>query len=366
LSLQVGIVGLPNAGKSTLFNALTGSNAAVANYPFTTIEPNQGVVVVRDPRLDRIFALAGSARAVPATVEFVDIAGLVKGASRGEGLGNQFLGHIRNVDAIALVLRCFQDPDVAHVSADIDPANDFDTLQTELTLADLETLSRRIEKVQTAAKARPRDFADEIALLTRLRDYLNRGGNIRELAVEEKEGAWLREINLLTAKPRLFVANLGEEDLASGGNALSEAVSRAAAADGSGYITLCAQMEAELASWPPDEAQAYRAELGLTTPGTDALIYAGYDLLHLITFFTATGTKEVRAWPLPAQMPAIEAAGRIHTDIQRGFIRAEVVSFADLDRLGSFAGAREKGLLRLEGRDYVVQDGDVVHFRFNV
>ncbi len=365
MSLQIGIVGLPNAGKSTLFNALTGSNAAVASYPFTTIDPNQGVVVVRDPRLDRVFALAGSARAVPATVEFVDIAGLVKGASRGEGLGNQFLGHIRNVDAIVLVLRCFQDPDVPHTSAEIDPTNDLATLQTELTLADLETLGRRLEKVQTAAKARPRDFADEIAFLTRLRDHLDRDGNLCALSLEEKEQAWLAESNLLTAKPSLLVANVGEEDLPQG-NVLSRSVREEAAAEGSACVVLCAQLEAELATWPPDEAQAYRSELGLTEPGSDALIHAGYRLLDLITFFTATGTKEVRAWPLPARTSAVEAAGRIHTDIQRGFIRAEVVSFTDLDRLGSLTAAREKGVLRLEGREYVVQDGDVIHFRFNV
>ena len=365
MSLQVGIVGLPNAGKSTLFNALTGGDAAVASYPFTTIDPNQGVVVVADARLDRIFAFAGSARSVPATVEFLDIAGLVKGASHGEGLGNQFLGHIRNVDAIALVLRCFRDPDVAHVSPEIDPLEDFATLQTELALADLATLERRIEKVQSAAKAHPRDFAEEIAFLARQRAQLDQGANLRTLSFDDKEQAWLRELNLLTIKPRLFVANVGEADLSTG-NDLSRSVRQAADVDGSLCVVLCAQLEADLAGWPPDEAQAYRAELGLAESGRDALIQAGYRLLNLITFFTATGAKEVRAWPLPAGTPALEAAGRIHSDIQRGFIRAEVVSFADLDRLGSFASARDKGLLRLEGREYIIQDGDVVHFRFNV
>jgi hypothetical protein len=365
MGLQIGIVGLPNAGKSTLFNALTGANAAVASYPFTTIDPNQGVCIVRDDRLARVFELAGSAKSVPATVEFVDIAGLVKGASRGEGLGNQFLGHIRNTDAIAFVLRCFDDPDVAHVAAQIDPLEDLATLELELTLADLGAVERRLEKVQTQAKARPRDFADELAFLERLRAHLNGGKGAHLLALEGKENEWLAPLNLLTAKPRLFVANVGEDHLPDGGER-AQAVCRAANAEGAQCVVLCAQLEAELVTWPALDADAYRAELGLHEAGRDVLIHAGYRLLNLITFFTATGTKEVRAWPLPAGTPAIEAAGRIHTDIQRGFIRAEVVSFADLDRLGSFAAVRERGLLRLEGRDYIVQDGDVIHFRFAV
>lgn len=365
MSLQIGIVGLPNAGKSTLFNVLTAANVPVASYPFTTIEPNQGVVVVSDPRLDRIFALSGSEKTMPATVEFLDIAGLVKGASQGEGLGNQFLGHIRNTDAVALVLRCFQDPNVAHLSAEIDPIADLSTLDTELTLADLAAVERRVEKLQTQAKSRPREYADELTFLQQLQEDLNGGKGDRLLVLEEKEREWLAAFNLLTAKPRLLVANVGEEDLPDG-NTLSQAVCQVAGSKGTGSITLCAQVEADLLDWPLEDAEAYRAELGLSQTGRDALIQAGYRLLDLITFFTATGTMEVRAWAIPAGTPAIEAAGRIHSDMERGFIRAEVVSFLDLDALGSFSAVREKGRLRLEGRDYIVQDGDVIHFRFNV
>ena len=365
MSLQIGIVGLPNAGKSTLFNVLAAANAPVASYPFTTIEPNQGIVMVSDPRLGRIFALSGSEKAVPATVEFLDIAGLVKGASQGEGLGNQFLGHIRNTDVIALVLRCFQDSNVVHVSAEIDPVADLSTLDTELTLADLAAVERRIDKLQVQAKSRPREYADELIFLQQVQEALNDGKGARLLALEDKEKAWLAALNPLTAKPRLLVANIGEEDLPDG-NTLSQSVCQAAGSEGAGCITLCAQVEADLLDWPPEDAEAYRAELGLSQTGRDALIQAGYRLLDLITFFTATGTKEVRAWAIPAGTPAIEAAGRIHSDMQRGFIRAEVVSFPNLDALGSFAAVREKGLLRLEGRDYIVQDGDVIHFRFNV
>ena len=365
MSLQIGIVGLPNAGKSTLFNVLTAANVAVASYPFTTIEPNQGVVMVSDPRLDRVFALSGSEKAIPAAVEFLDIAGLVKGASLGEGLGNQFLGHIRNTDAVALVLRCFEDPNVAHLSAQLDPIADLNTLDTELTLADLATVERRIESLHAQAKSRPREYADELRFLQQLQEDLNSGKGHRLLALEDKEREWLATLNLLSSKPRLLVANVGEEDL-PGGNTLAQSVCQAARSEGTGCVTLCAQVEADLLDWPPEDANAYRSELGLSQTGRNALIQAGYRLLDLITFITATGTAEVRAWAIPAGTTAIEAAGRIHSDMQRGFIRAEVVSFPDLDVLGSFSAVREKGLLRLEGRDYIVQDGDVIHFRFNV
>jgi GTP-binding protein YchF len=365
MGLQIGIVGLPNAGKSTLFNALTAANAPVANYPFTTIEPNQGIAVVFDPRLDRIFALSKSEKSIPATVEFLDIAGLVKGASQGEGLGNQFLGHIRNTDAICLVLRCFEDPNVAHGTPELDPIADLEVLDLELVLADLSTVERRIEKLQGQAKARPRDYADELGFLNNLREELNQGTAIRLLSLVEREKEWIAPLSLLTAKPRLFVANIREDDLPDG-NALSQAVCQVAQNEGAACVIVCAQLEADLVDWLVEDANIYRAEVGLSQPGRDTLIEAGYRLLDLITFFTATGTKEVRAWAIPAGTTAFDAAGRIHSDIQRGFIRAEVISFDDLDSLGSFSAVKEKGLMRLEGRDYVVHDGNVIHYRFNI
>jgi GTP-binding protein YchF len=364
MSLQIGIVGLPNVGKSTVFNALTKAGAAVASYPFTTIDPNVGVAEVDDPRLNDIAALVGPERVVPTAIQFVDIAGLVKGASRGEGLGNQFLGHIRNVDAIAMVVRCFRDPDVAHVSTDLDPQADIETIDLELILADLATVERRIEKVRSMAKARPKDYEAQLAWLTGLRQHLDDGARADSYGQVDREATWLEELNLLTARPRLYVANVGEEDLPDGGE-LAAQVAETAAAEETEMVVLCALLETELAEWPPDEAADYRAEVGLGESGLQTLVKAGYRLLNLITFFTTTGGKEVRAWTLRQGSPALEAAGKVHTDMQRGFIRAEVVSYQDLMAAGSLARAREKGLLRLEGRDYVVQDGDVIHFRFS-
>ena len=365
MSLQIGIVGLPNVGKSTVFNALTKAGAAVASYPFTTIDPNVGVAEVDDQRLKDIAALVGPERVVPTAIQFVDIAGLVKGASRGEGLGNQFLGYIRNVDAIAMVVRCFRDPDVAHVSAELDPQADIETIDLELILADLDTVERRIEKVKSMAKARPKDYQAQLAWLTGLRQHLDDGARADSYGQVDREATWIGELNLLTAKPRLYVANVGEEDLPDGGE-LAAQVAEAAAAEGTEGVVLCALLETELAEWPPDEAAAYRAEVGLREPGLQTLVRAGYRLLNLITFFTTTGGKEVRAWTLRQGSPALEAAGKVHTDMQRGFIRAEVVSYKDLMAAGSMTAAREKGLLRLEGREYVVQDGDVIHFRFSL
>ncbi len=364
MSLQIGIVGLPNVGKSTVFNALTKAGAAVASYPFTTIDPNVGVAEVDDQRLRDIAALVGPERVVPTAIQFVDIAGLVKGASRGEGLGNQFLGHIRNVDAIAMVVRCFRDPDVAHVSADLDPRADIETIDLELILADLATVERRMEKVKSMAKARPRDYEAQLAWLTGLRQHLDDGARADSYGQVDREATWIGELNLLTAKPRLYVANVGEEDLPDGGE-LAAQVAEAAAAEGTEGVILCALLETELAEWPPDEAAAYRAEVGLKEPGLQTLVKAGYRRLNLITFFTTTGGKEVRAWTLRQGSPALEAAGKVHTDMQRGFIRAEVVSYEGLITVGSLAVAKEKGLLRLEGREYVVQDGDIIHFRFS-
>lgn len=355
--MEIGIVGLPNAGKSTLFNALTRAGAAVAPYPFTTIDPNIGVAVLEDPRLTALAALIKPEEVVPATVTFVDIAGLVRGAHRGEGLGNQFLSHIRNVDALVMVLRCFEDPDVPHVAPTLDPAADLATLDTELALADLATVERRLEKERSAAKANPKAHAETINHLEALRERLNRG---ERAGIEE---ALAQELNLLTAKPRLLVANVSERDL-PGGGPYAEVVRRLAAAEGSEAIVLSAQTEMELAEWDPAEAAAYREALGLKTSGLQALVAAGYRLLDLITFFTVAGERVVRAWPIKRGTLAPQAAGKVHSDMERGFIRAEVIPAETLLAAGSWAAARERGLIRMEGRTYIVQDGDVILFRF--
>jgi GTP-binding protein YchF len=366
MSLQVGIVGLPNVGKSTLFNALTQAGAAVGAYPFTTIDPNRGIAAVPDRRLEALARLVGPEQVTPATVEFVDIAGLVRGSHRGEGLGNRFLAHIREVDAIAVVARCFADPDVAHVDGTVDPIRDLEVLDLELILADLETVQRRLEKTRPAARARPRELATELALLEELEARLQRGERASVFVKEdgEERAALVRELHLLTAKPRLYVANVAEEDLPEGGEG-AEAVSRYAAAEGAPCIVLCAQLEADLASWPPDEAAEYRAAMGLSQSGLEALVWAGYRVLDLITFFTIAGGREVRAWSVRRGATAPEAAGRVHSDMQRGFIRAEVIGWEELVRAGGWAAAREQGLIRTEGRDYRIQDGDVCLFRFN-
>ncbi len=369
MPLQIGIVGLPNAGKSTLFNALTQANAAVASYPFTTIEPHVGVADVPDPRLDAIAKLIKPDKVIPTTIQFVDIAGLVKGAHRGEGLGNQFLAHIRGVDAIALVLRCFENPDVAHVSAELDPIDDLAILDLELSLADMGTVERRIERARSAAKGRPKDFEWELATLDALREHLARGQPARTFVgtgsdADGRVWALLAEFFLLTNKPRLLVANVGEDTLPDG-SPLAAQVVQASAQEGSQAVVLCADCEAALVEWSPDEAAAYRAELGLSQSGLDRLVQASYRLLDLITFFTVTGGEVVRAWTLHRGETAWHAAGQVHTDMQRGFIRADVVRHTDLLAAGSMPAAREAGRLRSEGRDYVVQDGDVVHFHFS-
>jgi len=365
VALQIGIVGLPNVGKSTLFNALTQAAVPVASYPFTTIDPNVGVAALPDSRLDQITAILQPKRSVLATIEFVDIAGLVKGASRGEGLGNQFLGHIRNVDAIALVLRCFEDEDIPHQFETIDPLLDLDTVNMELVLADVATVDRQIEKIAGAAKANPREFGDQIAFLKSLRAHLNDGERAATYPCKGQEGDWLMEANLLSKKPQLLVANVGEESLPTGGP-LAQRVQERAMQTGEGAVVLCAGVETELAQLPPDEASEFRKELDLGEPGLTRLARAGYQLLNLITFFTATGTDEVRAWPLQAGRTVWEAAGMIHTDMQRGFIRAEVAAWNDIATAGSWTATRSQGRSRVEGRDYVVQDGDVLHIRFNV
>jgi GTP-binding protein YchF len=365
MGLEIGIVGLPNVGKSTLFNALTRAGAQVASYPFTTIEPNVGVVLVPDDRLEKLASLLGPEEVTPTTIRFVDIAGLVKGASEGEGLGNQFLGHIRNVDAVAMVVRCFRATDIPHVTEDLDPRADIEVINLELALADLGTVEKRLEKAKTASKGSPKEYEAELGLLQRLQGTLSEGGRAEGVPSEGDEASILRGYGLLTAKPQFYIANVDEEALADG-NSLIQAVDDTAKEAGVEVVKICAQLEADLADWPLDEAQDYRAELGLEESGLERVVSAGYRLLSLVTFFTATGGKELRAWTVVDGSSAWEAAGKIHTDMQKGFIRAEVIPWDVLLGAGSFAAAREKGQIRLEGRDYAIQDGDVVHFRFNV
>ncbi len=363
MSLACGIVGLPNVGKSTLFNAMTRASVVAENYPFATIDPNVGIVPVPDPRLDVLAEIFSSKQIVPATTSFIDIAGLVRGASTGEGLGNAFLSHIREVDAVAMVVRCFQDPDVIHVEGGPDPLRDVEILTTELALADLTTVERRLDKSRARAKAEPK-LADEVQALERIAATLNEGKPALAFARGSREAELAQELSLLTAKPLLYVANVDESDTAASARGVEQLQMRARA-EGSEVIALSAKLEAELAALAPADADAFARELGIQSRGLDRLIVAAYRLLHLMTFLTA-GEKETRAWTITQGTKAPEAAGKIHSDIERGFIRAEIASFDDLARLRSLNAVKEAGLLRSEGRDYVMQEGDVVNFRFNV
>ena len=365
-NLEVGIVGLPNVGKSTLFNAITKAGAEAANYPFCTIEPNVGVVDVPDERLGKLLAMYRSKRIIPASVRFVDIAGLVKGAAQGEGLGNKFLAHIRQVDAVAQVVRCFSDDNITHVEGGLDPLRDIEIINTELCLADLDTVEKRAERVQKLLKSGDKKAQAELNILSRIKEMLEQALPARRVEMSADEAALVRDLNLLTLKPILFVANVGEDEVAApDANPHVQKVREYACQEGAAVIAVSAKVESEIAELPDEDAREFLQELGLDESGLDKLIKASFQLLGLITFLTA-GEQEVRAWTITSGTKAPAAGGKIHSDIERGFIRAEIVSFDELMAAGSQAAAREKGQVRLEGKEYVMKDGDVTYFRFNV
>lgn len=364
--MKLGIVGLPNVGKSTLFNAITNAGAQAANFPFCTIEPNVGMVTVPDSRLDALSEMYHPEKYTPAVIEFVDIAGLVKGASAGEGLGNKFLSHIRETDAIIHLVRCFEDPNVIHVDGNVNPIRDIETINLELIFSDLEVLERKITRVEKDLKG-DKTLAGELDLLKRVKETLENGKCARSMEFSDDERAMLSDVALLTLKPVIYVANISENQLADDFTATEEykALKAHAQSEGSELIYICAQIEAELAELSGDDKKAFLDDLGIKESGLDALIRASYKLLGYISFLTA-GPKEVRAWTIVNGTKAPQAAGKIHTDMERGFIRAEVISFDDLMKCGSMTAAKEKGLIRSEGKDYVFRDGDIVVIRFNV